>query len=164
MDRADFHALYQRHARDLVRFAFYLGADRALAEDIAAETFARAWTRRTEVRTATVKAYLFAIARNLHRERARNEPRRVEVDEGHPDSRPEPARVVEGRMELGAVLSALQLLPESDRAALLMRAQDGMSHEEIAAVLGSSVAAVRVRIHRARLQLNTLKIREERKP
>jgi RNA polymerase sigma-70 factor (ECF subfamily) len=66
-------------------------------------------------------------------------------------------------MELRAVLAALQKLPEEDRAALLMRAQDGMSHEEIAASLGLSVAAVRVRVHRARLQLNALKIREERK-
>jgi RNA polymerase sigma-70 factor (ECF subfamily) len=67
-------------------------------------------------------------------------------------------------MQLRAVLTALQQLPEADRAALLMRAQDGMSHEEIAATLGLSVVAVRVRIHRARLALNTLKIREERKP
>jgi RNA polymerase sigma-70 factor (ECF subfamily) len=168
MDRADFHALYERHARDVFRFAFYLCGERARAEDVAAETFARAWTATGEVRTATVKAYLFAIVRNLVRESARRDGRERGIDEGIAegiiDPGPNPSASVDGRIELRAVLAALQKLPETDRAAILMRAQDGMSHEEIAAALGLSVAAVRVRIHRARLELNALKIREERRP
>jgi RNA polymerase sigma-70 factor (ECF subfamily) len=164
MDRADFHVLYERHARDVMRFALYLSGDSSLAEDIAAETFARAWTATGEIRTATVKAYLFAIARNLVRERARRDRGSVEIDEGLADPRPGPSVSADGRIELRAVLAALQRMPEADRAALLMRAQDGMSHEEIAAALGLSVAAVRVRIHRARLKLGALQAREERKP
>jgi RNA polymerase sigma-70 factor (ECF subfamily) len=164
MDRADFHALYERHARDVFRFALYLSGNRKEAEDIAAETFARAWTATGGVRTATVKAYLFAIARNLVRESARKDHGQVELTEGFADARPGPPAAAGGRSELRAVLAALQKMPEADRAALLMRAQDGMSHEEIAAVLGLSVVAVRVRIHRARLELNALKIREERRP
>jgi RNA polymerase sigma-70 factor (ECF subfamily) len=164
MERVDFHALYQRHARDVLRFALYLCGDASHAEDIAAEAFARAWTASDAIRTATVKAYLFAIVRNLVRERARSERPRAELDEAIVDPRPGPPVSADGRIELGAVLAALQRMPEADRAALLMRAQDGMSHEEIAAVLGLSVAAVRVRIHRARLELGTLKVREERKP
>jgi RNA polymerase sigma-70 factor (ECF subfamily) len=164
MDRADFHALYERHARDVMRFALYLSGDSSQAEDIAAETFARAWTMTGEIRTATVKAYLFAIVRNLVRERARHNRSSVEIDERLADPRPGPSVSADGRIELRAVLSALQRMPEADRAALLMRAQDGMSHEEIAAALGLSVAAVRVRIHRARLKLGALQVREERKP
>jgi len=164
MDRLDFHALYERHSGDVLRFALYLSGNLKEAEDIAAETFARAWTATDEIRTATVKAYLFAIVRNLVRESARRDRGQAEVVEEHADPGPGPAAAADGRMQLRAVLTALQQLPEADRAALLMRAQDGMSHEEIAATLGLSVVAVRVRIHRARLALNTLKIREERKP
>jgi RNA polymerase sigma-70 factor (ECF subfamily) len=163
MDRTDFHGLYERHARDVHRFALYLSGDAAQAEDIAAEAFARAWTETETIRTATVKAYLFAIVRNLVRQSARRDRGEVEIDAGWIDPKPGPSTSLDGRMELRAVLAALQKLPEEDRAALLMRAQDGMSHEEIAASLGLSVAAVRVRVHRARLQLNALKIREERK-
>jgi RNA polymerase sigma-70 factor (ECF subfamily) len=54
------------------------------------------------------------------------------------------------------VLEALQSLPEADRAALLMHAQDGMPREAIASALGLSIAAVKVRVHRARIKLRRL--------
>jgi RNA polymerase sigma-70 factor (ECF subfamily) len=164
MDPISFRALYERHAGDVQRFALYLCGDRARAEDLAAEAFARAWTGSEEIRTATVKAFLFAIVRNLVREGARKSGREEEIVESIADTKPGPEASADGRLELQAVLAALQRLPETDRAALLMRAQDGMSHEEIAAALGLSVAAVRVRIHRARLELTARKIREERRP
>jgi RNA polymerase sigma-70 factor (ECF subfamily) len=47
----------------------------------------------------------------------------------------------------------LQRLAEVDRAALLMRAQGELSYEQIAAALGISVVAARVKVHRARLEL-----------
>jgi RNA polymerase sigma-70 factor, ECF subfamily len=164
MDSADFHALYQRHARDVFRFALYLCGDRSLAEEVAAETFARAWTGADEIRTSTMKAYLFTIARNLVRRSFQRGRRVAAIDPELADPRPGPARVAGSRIELAAVLAALQRLPESDRAALLMRAQDGLSHQEIAAVLGLSVVAVRVKIHRARLSLHEWKLRQERRP
>jgi RNA polymerase sigma-70 factor (ECF subfamily) len=163
MDSSSFRALYERHAGDVQRFAFYLCGERARAEDLAAEAFARAWTGSDEIRTGTVKAYLYAIVRNLVREGARKGVREVEMAEAIADPKPGPEASADGRIELRAVLAALQKLPETDRAALLMRAQDGMSHEEIAAALDLSVAAVRVRIHRARLELGARKIREERR-
>jgi RNA polymerase sigma-70 factor (ECF subfamily) len=163
MDKADFHALYERYARDVYRFALYLSGQRTQAEDIAAETFARAWTATDDIRTETVKAYLFAITRNLVRERLRENRRPTALADDAQAPGPDPSERTATRMELEAVLRALQLLPESDRAALLMRAQDDMSHEEIAAALGLSVAAVRVKIHRARLKLYECKIAEERR-
>jgi RNA polymerase sigma-70 factor (ECF subfamily) len=47
-------------------------------------------------------------------------------------------------------------LPEIDRAALLMRAQDGMPYEQIAEILKLSTANAKVKVHRARLKLGTL--------
>jgi RNA polymerase sigma-70 factor (ECF subfamily) len=51
------------------------------------------------------------------------------------------------------VLTALARLPEIDRAAVLMRADGGLPYEEIAAALQVSVAAAKVKVHRARLKL-----------
>jgi len=50
-------------------------------------------------------------------------------------------------------IAGLQKLPELSRSAVLMHAVDGMAYEEIARVLGLTVAAVKVRIHRARFAL-----------
>lgn len=152
----DFSNVYERHAQDVYRFALYLCGDAALAEDIVSETFARAWTTPGEIRVGTVKAYLFMIARNLHRASLKRQAREAELEDGLPDLKPGPDVVADRRLELQAVLEALKTLPELDRAALLMHAQDGMPYAEIAAALGLSLAAVKVKIHRARLKLNQL--------
>jgi RNA polymerase sigma factor (sigma-70 family) len=72
---ADAHEIYERYARDVHRFVLYLSGDPALADDITADTFVRLWTAPGEIRTATVKAYLFTIARNLYLTSQRREPR-----------------------------------------------------------------------------------------
>ena len=153
----DFESLYERYARDVYRFALYLSGSSAQAEDIASETFVRVWTSRDTIRAATVKAYLFTIARNLHADAGRREARHVELPEGLSDPRPGPEASAQARQELAAVLGALQRLPEVDRAALLMRAQDAIPYEEIATALGLSLPAVKVKVHRARLRLAELR-------
>jgi RNA polymerase sigma-70 factor (ECF subfamily) len=150
---SDFEALYRRYAPDVFRFALYLSGDRSEAEDITSETFVRAWTASGTIRTATVKGYLFTIARNLFLQSRRGAPRHVEIPETLPDPAAGPHARAEQDSELAAALRALQRLPEIDRAALLMRAAEDMSYEEIARALGLSLASVKVRIHRARLAL-----------
>ena len=112
------------------------------------------------MRVATVKAYLFAIVRNLHRQGFRVRRREVPLDPTLPDSSPNPEMYATGQDQLRWVLDRLRQLPETDRAALLMRIQHEMSYEEIAAVLRLSVAATKVRIHRARLKLARLWLEE----
>lgn len=160
----DFEDLYQRYARDVYRFALYLSGSPAQAEDITAETFVRVWTGRDNLRGASVKAYLFTIARNLHSDGRRRESRHVELPEILFDASPGPDITAQDRQELAAVLRALQDLPEVDRAALLMRAQDGLSYEEIAAALQISLAAVRVKVHRARLRLAEFRDPRSKRP
>jgi DNA-directed RNA polymerase specialized sigma24 family protein len=70
--------------------------------------------------------------------------------------------VAEARDELAWVLRALEQFPEADRAALLMRADEGLSYEEIAAALGMPVATVKVKVYRARLKLAQLREGERR--
>src|SRR5262249_13952435 len=104
-----------------------------------------------------VKAYLFAIARNLFRMQRRRQFREGRLPaECLRDRGPGPDAIVGSRLELERVLIALQQLPESDRAAILMRGQDAMPYEVIAAVLQMSVGAAKVKVHRARLKLEAL--------
>lgn len=152
----DFGGLFKRYSHDIYRFALYLSGDQALAEDICQETFARAWVTPGTIRGGTVKAYLLMIARNLYKDELARKARQVALDDNFVDPRPAPDAIAGGRLELDAVLRALQALAEIDRAALLMSAQDGMTHAEIAATLDVSVAAVKVKIHRARIRLKRL--------
>ena len=151
-----FEALYRRFAPDVFRFALYLSADRALAEDITSETFVRAWTSPSAIRAATVKAYLLSIARNLYRDEKRRRSRHTELFDNFWDGN-DLARSTGMRDALNRTVEELQRVPEGDRAALLMRVVEEMTYEEIAASLGISLAAVKARIFRARLRLAELK-------
>jgi len=152
MNAVDFGGLYERHAADVYRFALYLTGSRADAEEIASETFVRAWIASGAIRTQTVKAYLFSIARNLHIEGLRRRRTLGEMPADVRDRAPGPEAAAAGRDALDGVLAALQQMPEVDRAAVLMRA-DGLAYDEIARALGLSPAAVRVRVHRVRMKL-----------
>jgi RNA polymerase sigma-70 factor (ECF subfamily) len=156
MDAVEFGTLYERYSGDVLRFALSLTGQRAEAEDIASETFVRAWTATGEIRAGTVKAYLFLIARNLAREKRRKHGPTAEIDERVVDPGPGPDQVADQQARFREVLRAMQTLSEPDRVALAMRAQSDLSYEWIANALGTTVAAARVRVHRARLKLEQL--------
>ena len=153
----DFSELYERYVYDVHRFALYLSGNQALADDLTAETFANLFCANSDLRVGTVKAYLFAIARNLYRDFLAHQRRLVpsyEVPESA-DPEPGPDLNAEGRQAFSNVLRAIQALPESQREALVLAVDQDLSYEQIAAILNCSVAAVKVRIHRARLQLKS---------
>jgi|SRR5580658_3529258 RNA polymerase sigma factor (sigma-70 family) len=149
----DFEALYQRYAQDVFRFALYLSGSRADAEDIASETFVRAWNSSGDIRQSTVKAYLLAIARNCYLQGLRRSGRHTPLEDDFADPRQAPHESAVQRGELESVRRDLQQLPEIDRAALLLSAAEEMSYEQIAETLGLSLSAVKTKIHRARLRL-----------
>jgi RNA polymerase sigma-70 factor (ECF subfamily) len=64
----DFHDLYESYGPEVYRFAYWLAGSAAEAEDITSETFIRAWINFASIRTETLKAYLFQIARNIYLE------------------------------------------------------------------------------------------------
>jgi RNA polymerase sigma-70 factor (ECF subfamily) len=149
----DFSSLYRKYAPDVYRFALYLSNERGEAEDITSETFVRAWTSPEPIEMATVKGYLFTIARNLFLQGLRKKSRHVPLNDDLRDRLASPYARAEQNEKLDSVLAELQRLPEASRAALLMHAVDGMPYEEIAGVLDISLAAVKVKIYRARLAL-----------
>lgn len=152
----EFSGLYRKYSPDVFRFAYYLSGNRMEAEDITSETFVRAWTSTTPLIAASIKAYLFTIARNLYLQSRRHAGRHEPLHDVITDNAPTPDADLEHRDELDAVVIQISKLPESDRAAFLMRV-DGISYEEIASSLGMSAGAARVKVHRARVALSRIR-------
>jgi RNA polymerase sigma factor (sigma-70 family) len=146
-DPAAFAALVERN-RDRVEAV----AERLLAEeaeDLVQEALLRAYLGLSQLRDpGRFGAWLCGIAVNLAKMRLRLRARETRllsepVDDGRPEER-----------ELfGLVRDALEVLPSGQRDAVVMHYLDGLSCDEIAALLGGSPGAVRVRLHRARQQL-----------
>lgn len=153
----DFQSLYEKHAPAVRRFALFLCGNPAMADDITSETFLRALQAHGEIRQPTVRSYLFTIAQNAYRDLRRRSRRETELDEKRPDSAITAQAHFEQKEELGAVLAALQELPETDRAILLMRVVDEMPYEEIASALDVSVTTAKVKVHRARAKLMAIR-------
>jgi RNA polymerase sigma factor (sigma-70 family) len=151
-----FHELYRQYAEDVYRFAHWLTGNPDDARDITSETFVRVWTAPEEPRMESVKAYLFTIARNLHRKQWRKASRLDELDAEMPDPVATPAEAAENQDETRRMWAAFQALPEMDRTLLLLRAESELSYEDIAAATGLSVAAAKVKVFRARARLNSL--------
>jgi len=148
-----FEHLYNTYFPDVYRFAVWLTHDSTQAEDVASETFVRAWAKRDRLRTETLKGYLFAIARNIflkHRHRSNKDE---QLPEEMTDGSPDPHRAAAARMDLDRVTRALSQMPSPDRLALVLRTEHSLPYEEIARVLDISVGAARVKIHRARRRL-----------
>ena len=154
----DFHQIYQAHAPAVHRFAVGLTGNRALADDLTADAFVRLWTAPDEIRLPTVRAYLCTIVRNLFVSHLRKARRATGLDDSLADPVDRVAAPIERRSEVAAALRALAVLSPGDREALLMRAAD-LSYAEIAQSLDITVAAAKVRVHRARVRV--LRAREE---
>jgi len=157
----NFHDLYQKYATDVYRFAYWLCGNAQDAEDITSETFVRALTSADSIKTETVKGYLLTIAKNLAFKKNKRSKRIVDLIPSLPAASEGPEQTAETNLSLQSALQFLQTVPEVDRAALLMRIQGELSYEEISNVLGISLAATKVKIHRTRLKLNAHRMKEE---
>lgn len=148
-----FGASFEAHHAAILAFALRRVDDRATAEDIVSETFATAWRRRDDVPDPELP-WLYAIAARVIANQARGSRRRLRLG-ARLSSEPrtvgrDPAEVV-GERE--GVLAALAALPERQQEVLRLVAWEGLEPREAATVVGCSVAAFRVRLHRARRAL-----------
>jgi RNA polymerase sigma-70 factor (ECF subfamily) len=157
----NFQDLYESHAAEVYRFAFWLAGDRSEAEDITSETFVRAWVNRSTIRTETLKGYLFTIARNTFLQRQRKRKRQTVLEDVYSDPAPGPQERVEAQLELLSVQRFLQTLPEVDRAAFVLRVQHELPYTEIARVLALPLNATRVKVHRVRKKLLATRVDKE---
>jgi RNA polymerase sigma factor (sigma-70 family) len=152
MRDADFDRLYRREAPGLYGFLAYRTGDRALAEDLLADTFERALRARRgfDRRRGSERNWLYAIALNLlrdHARRAATEQRAVDRSRaGTSASAESGAEEVARRDELQR---ALATLAEEEREAIALRFGAELTLPEIAGVLGLPLSTVEGRVYRA---------------
>jgi RNA polymerase sigma-70 factor (ECF subfamily) len=154
-----FNELYAQHGGRIHRFLRDLLGDAALAADATQETFVRAFRQKdTFDASRSVAPWLFGIARNVSLEmrRARYRARRVISDDNAEGDAPEPRSPgcpeseLLGREALRVVGAAVEQLSDDRKAMLLLRLDHSLSYDEIAVLMGFSVAKVKVEIFRAR--------------
>ena len=126
--------------------------DVALADDLAQETFVRAFKHIRSFRgEAKLSTWLYRIAYNCFREDARKRKELVGVDETQWQSELDPQTVDPAlRHDL---MHALKLLPLHERTAVLLCCQQGLSHDEAAKVLDIPLGTVKTNVLRGREKL-----------
>ena len=155
----DFDHVVRENADAVLGFVLRRVGVRATAEDLAQETFLRAWRARRSLREeASVRAWLLSIALNVVRDDARRRSRRpVEVPPPEhldvPEPAADPAARAEGTESLVALRDALAALPARQREMFLLRERDGLSYAAIAALLECPVGTVMSGLSRARARL-----------
>jgi RNA polymerase sigma-70 factor (ECF subfamily) len=145
----DFDAVFAKLYPSLFRYLQRLTGDDDVAEDIAQESFVR--LLRQPLPEDEVRPWLFTVAMNLVRDRARKSDRRQRLLTSAPElvtRRPLPDEDVERAERIASVRDVLERLPERDRQLLLMR-EEGFKYDEIARVIGVAPASVGTLIARA---------------
>ncbi|MEO8241441.1 MAG: sigma-70 family RNA polymerase sigma factor [bacterium] len=171
-ERAAFEALYRRHMAALIRVAMGIVESRAVAEEVAQDTWVAVLQSIGGFEgRSSLASWIFAILINKARSRASRDGRMVSFDaggeednlaaafdgRGHWKDMPElwdevtAERIVAGRTVLAQVTLAIDALPAGQRAVLILRGQEGMEAGEVCAALGITEANMRVLLHRARL-------------
>ena len=158
-DRAAFDALVLRYQDPLHRFVSWsIGADEA--NDATQDVFVQAhqslatWRRRS-----TFGTWLYGVARNVCRHHVRQSAGRSRLHDGGADvddfcdDAPGPLQRLAGSDESAQLLVYIARLPEEQRMALMLRAWEGLSYDEIAAVMEVPKGTVRSRLHNARQAL-----------
>jgi RNA polymerase sigma-70 factor (ECF subfamily) len=165
-DEGAFRALFERHARAMFQFCHHFVRNAARAEELAQDVFLNVYRARDRYRpTARFKTFLYRVASN----HCLNELRRAGVEgaaaarapardgedgpqndlDALPSGAASPEDVARGKALEAAFQRVLARLPEKQRAALVLCRFEGLSYEEIAQVLETTVPAVKSLVHRA---------------
>lgn len=143
MPRNKLEALYWQHAPDALRLAYFLTGNREAADDLVQDAFLRMFMRFQDLRSQEAfRGYLRRTVVNLSRDRFR----RLGRERGALQSQRILAEGVESRVDIESrdeLLKALQKLPGRQRAAVVLRYCEGLSEEETAHVLATTVGATK---------------------
>jgi RNA polymerase sigma factor (sigma-70 family) len=152
--------IYDRYFKDIYTFVFYKVSSREVAEDLAADVFLKVWHAiREGVEVDNLRAFLYTIARNLTIDHYRKQ-KEVALNQTHEETLvsdiQSPDEVAELELSKVKLNKALGQLKDEYREVIIMRHIQGLSHKEIATVLGKSSGTVRVLVHRAMEQLKNM--------
>ena len=159
MKKDQFEQLYEEHADPLLGFLVYRTGDRALAEEILADTFERVLGSRSRFnpKRGGVKTWIYSIAlnrlRDLIRKREAEERALGRSEAGAPVAAGDATGRVEERSTVAAALSQLD---EMEREAVALRYGADLSVAEVAATLGVKVSTAEGRIYRGLRNLRDL--------
>jgi RNA polymerase sigma factor (sigma-70 family) len=147
-----FEEIVRRYGKALTRYAGAIVGSRA--EDVTQDAFSKALLAlRRDGAEIELRPWLFRIVRNTALNDLRDSPPSAEALAEVIAGGANPAEELERREELADLMRRLQSLPEAQRAAIVMRELEGLSHEEIAGALGLSDGGARQAIYRARRSL-----------
>ena len=164
-DGTAFAKLVDKYKQPVMNLAFRMLRDATEAEDLAQNVFIQVHKSASRYRVSSkFSTWLFTIARNLCLNEIRRRSRHPadSLDAPYADQEDQPAQQFEDKKEASppdALLQqelarkielALADLPENQRTAILLCRQDELSYEDIAEVLGCSLAATKSLIHRGR--------------
>ena len=159
-DIAALEEIYDRHHQVALGLACKVLRDRATAEDVVQDAFLTLWRQpeRYDPAKGTPRGWLLAIVHHRSIDqirRARISSRTVELSPNLVDEQQaDPCDVASARIESGALLSALETLPDEQRKAIELAFIHGRTHVEIASLMGCPLGTVkgRVRIGLAKLR------------
>jgi RNA polymerase sigma-70 factor (ECF subfamily) len=158
--------LIEQYQHRLLRYLVFLSGDRELAEDLFQETWIRVLERGHQYDGKHEFAtWLYAVARNLTIDHLRKkspvslDSLMEEDDQGAPfepeDARPAAWKVVEQHEQAERISAALVRIPAECREAVVLRFQEGLALDEIAAVTGAKLGTVKSRLYRGLEMLMT---------
>jgi RNA polymerase sigma-70 factor, ECF subfamily len=151
-DKDAVSSLYEGYAQAIFRYISYRVESDMAAEDLTADVFlsmVRGLPRYQDV-GAPFGAWLFRIAANRITDHHRQKRRMAEeLSENQASDDTDPFGKTAKNQERAQLRAALATLPDDFQTLLVLRFMEGMSHSEVAAVLGKSEAAARVMQHRA---------------
>ena len=154
-DANAFGVLYSRHLDAIYRHVYFRVADVSLAEDLTEEVFVRAWTGMSKYKPQGHRftSWLYRIAQNLIVDHYRKHSRRPQVDDPEtellPDSQLLPEDQISFQQDFEGLANAVQQLGSDEQQVIILRFVEGLSHREVAEVIGKSEGASRVIQHRA---------------
>lgn len=159
-DRGAFERLVARHQDGLFRYALRICASEREAEDALQDGLLAAWRGAGTFRgEAAARTWLFQVlihaCRRRHRRRA-GEPERhdgIDAAAAVPSADAAPDARASARQVREALEGALMAMADDAREVLVLRDVEGLSGDEAAAALGLGLAAMKSRLHRARLEL-----------
>lgn len=157
MRNDEFEQLYAEHAEGLLGFLAYRTGDRALAEDLLADTFERVLTARRgfDRRRGSRKTWVYSIALNRLRDHIRRQDaERRAVERSSPVTVPDDALEVIGLR--GDVMAALARLSDDEREAVALRYGADLTVPEVARLVGEPLTTIEGRVYRALRKLRDL--------